>query len=80
VVDGRRYVVGGRWEKEASWRQGLKQDPGFRSQNEEHLLSAFCLLLTADSLLHLKGVRVGGSLGPYGRLRQDVNTHRERKN
>ena len=27
--------------------------PGVRSQNEEHLLSAFCLLLTADCLLYL---------------------------
>jgi len=56
------------------------QEPGFRSQNEEHLFSAFCLLLTADRLLHLKGIRVGGTLGPYGSLRQDVTADGERKN
>jgi hypothetical protein len=34
--------------------QGVRiQDSGVRSQNEEHLLSAFCLLLTADCLLYL---------------------------
>jgi hypothetical protein len=33
--------------------------------------SAFCLLLTADCLLNLKGLRVGGTLGPYRSLRQD---------
>ena len=33
---------------------GLNQDSGVRSQNEEHLLSAFCLLLTADRLLCLR--------------------------
>ena len=48
------------------------QESGVRSQNEEHLLSVFCLLLTADSLLHLKGVRVGGTPGPYRSLRQGV--------
>jgi hypothetical protein len=63
VVDGRRYVVGGRRGKAGSWRQGLNRDSGFRSQNEEHLLSAFCLLLTADCLLQLVGVIVGGTPG-----------------
>jgi hypothetical protein len=32
---------------------GEEQDSGVRSQNEEHLLSADCVLLTADCLLHL---------------------------
>ena len=36
------------------------------------LASADCLLLTADRLLRLRGVGVGGGLGPYLRLRQDV--------
>jgi hypothetical protein len=41
--------VGGRWG-----RAGPRiQESGFRSQNEEHLPSAFCLLLTADCLLYL---------------------------
>jgi hypothetical protein len=51
----------GRRGRKAGFRcQGLNQDSGFRSQesearrqNEEHLLSAFCLLLTADCLLYL---------------------------
>ena len=36
------------------------------------LAAADCLLLTADCLLNLRGVRVGGTLGPYRSLRQDV--------
>ena len=66
---------------------GEEQDSGFRSQNEEHLLSALWLLFSAlrflpsaYCLLHLRGVRVGGSLGPYRSLRQDVIAGRERKN
>ena len=43
---------------------GEEQELGFRSQDEEHLLSADCLLLTADCLLRLRGVGVGGTLGP----------------
>jgi hypothetical protein len=31
---------------------GEERESGFRSQNEEHLLPADCLLLTADCLLH----------------------------
>jgi hypothetical protein len=49
--------------------KGRFQESGFRSQksgvgseNEEHLLSAFCLLLTADCLLQLVGVLVAGVL------------------
>ena len=34
--------------------------------------SAFCVLPSAYCLLHLRGVRVGGTLGPYRSLRQDV--------
>jgi len=63
------------------------QESGFRSQNEEHLLSAFCLLpsadcllLTADCLLQLVGVLVGGSLGPHRSLRQHVTAEKGRKN
>ena len=51
---------------------GEKQDSGVRGQNEEHLLSAGCLLLTAGCLLNLRGVRVGGTVGQYRSLRQDV--------
>jgi hypothetical protein len=54
VVGGRRYVVGRRWQVGQKGRfQVSVAKPGFRSQNEEHLLSAFCLLLTADRLLYL---------------------------
>ena len=50
MVGGRRYVVGRRWQV---GKKGRIQESGFRSWNEEPLLSAFCLLLTADYLLHL---------------------------
>jgi len=46
---------------------------GVRSQDEEYLPSA-------DRLLHLRGIRVGGTLGPYRSLRQDVTADRERRN
>ena len=36
------------------------------------LAAADCLLLTADCLLNLMGVRVGGTLGQYRSLQQDV--------
>jgi len=39
-----------------------------------------CLLLTACCLLRLRGVGVGGTLGRYYRLRQDVTANRDRKN
>ena len=42
-VVGMSYVVGG--------GKSRIQEPGSRSQNEEHQLSADCLLLTADCLL-----------------------------
>ena len=60
---GRWYVVGGRWGR-----------AGFRSQNEEHLLSADRLLLSAYCLLPaaLRGVRAGGTLVPYSSLGQNV--------
>ena len=34
--------------------------------------TADCLLLTGDCLLHLRGVRAGGPLGPHPSLRQYV--------
>ena len=91
---GRWYVVGGRWGRAGSRCQGLNQDsgvriqePGVRSENEEHLLPAFSLLLSAlrllpsaYCLLRLTGVRVGGTLGPYRSLRQDVIADREIEN
>jgi len=43
------------------------------------LRSAFCFLLTADCLLQLRVVRVGGTLDPFRGLRQDVTAGRERK-
>ena len=55
-----------------------EQVSGVRSQNEAHLLPEFCLLLTADCLLPLKGVRVGGPLGPRRSPRQDVASGGER--
>jgi len=42
--------------------------------------SADCLLPTADCLLNLRGVGVGGTLGPNSSLRQDVTADGERKN
>jgi hypothetical protein len=76
-------VVGGE-EQDSGFRiqeSGFRgQDSGVRSQNEEHLLSAFCLLLTADCLLQLVGVLVGGSLGPHRSLRQHVTAEKGRKN
>ena len=41
--------------------------------------TACCLLPTACCLLRLRGVGVGGTLGRYHRLRQDVSADRERK-
>ena len=76
-------MVGGE-EQDSGFRiqeSGFRgQDSGVRSQNEEHLLSAFCLLLTADCLLQLVGVLVGGSLGPHRSLRQHVTAEKGRKN
>ena len=43
------------------------------------LPSADCLLLTADCLLNLRGLRIGGTLGPNRSLRQDVAADTERK-
>ena len=43
-------------------------------------MKSICFLLSADCLLRLRGVRVGGALGPYRRLRQDVTADRERRN
>jgi hypothetical protein len=84
VVDGRWYVAGGRWGKAGFRCQGLNQDSGFRSQesavrsqNEEHPLSADCLLLIADCLLNLRGVRAGGTLGPRSSLGHDVLSTRK---
>jgi hypothetical protein len=42
------------------------------------LASAEWLLLTAGCELRLTEVRVGGTLGPYRRLRQDVTADKER--
>jgi hypothetical protein len=43
------------------------------------LPSADCLLLTAGCLLNLRGVRVGGTRGPYRSLRQDVALARKKE-
>ena len=40
---------------------------------------ADCLVPTAGCRLRLRGVGVGGTLGPYRKLRQDVIVDRERK-
>ena len=64
-----------------SQKSGFRsQKSGVGSENEEHLLSAFCLLLTADCLLQLVGVLVGGSLGPHRSLRQHVTAEKGRNN
>jgi hypothetical protein len=82
VVD--RGRTGARFRVPGVRRQGLNQESGVRSQNEDPLLfrllspaycrlpSGYCLLPTADCLLSLGGVRVGGTLGPYPSLRQHV--------
>jgi hypothetical protein len=44
------------------------------------LATADCLLLTADCLLHLRGVRACGTLRLYHRPRQDVTSATERRN
>jgi hypothetical protein len=41
--------------------------------------TALCLLPTADCLLNLRGVRVGGTRGPYRSLRQDVALARKKE-
>ena len=91
VVAGRWGRAGFRTQDSGSRRagsrcQGLNQESAFRrqesevrSQNEDHLLPAFCLLLTADCLLRLRGVRVGGTLSPYRSLRH-VTADGEKKN
>ena len=89
----KRKDVGGRWGKNRSQDTGFRiqevkeqvyggrsQESGVRMKSICFPPSAFCLLLTADCLLNLKGLRVGGTLGPYGSLGQDVTAHRERKN
>ena len=62
------------------------QESGVRSQNEEHLLSAdcllptaYCLLPSAYDLLHMRGVQVGGTLAPFRSLRHDVTGYGEGK-
>jgi hypothetical protein len=65
----KRKEVGGRWAR-----------AGFRSQGSKRRASAFRLLLSGDRLLHLRKVRVGGTLDPYRSLRQDVTFERGREN
>ena len=49
-------------------------EAGFRSRNEERLLTADCFLPSAfaDCLLNLWGVPVGGALRPYSNLGQNA--------
>jgi hypothetical protein len=68
------------WGRKGRCQKNRCQESEVRSEDEEHLPSAGCLLLTADCLLHLRGVRVGGTLGLYRSLRHDVTAGRERKN
>jgi len=47
-------------------------EAGFRSRNEEHLLTADCFLPSADCLLNLRGVPVSGTLRPHSNLGQNA--------
>jgi len=65
VVSGEEWVSGGRGQT------GIRES-GFRSQNEEHLLTVECLL-------NLRGVRDDGTHGPCRCLRQHVTADRGRR-